>query len=62
MSLEKVICPKCDVANSKRLLERFVMWLREIWFTIDSRNCRGDLSIWEYHVYRQYKKYVQPRI
>ena len=43
-------------------IQRFVMWLREIWFTIDSRDCKGELTIWEYHVYRQYKKKVEKKV
>ena len=34
----------------------------ELYKTIKTRRFKGDLTLWEYYVYRLYKKYVYPKL
>ena len=39
-----------------------MQFLKELLYTFKSRKYKGDLSLWEFHIYRQYKKYVFDKV
>lgn len=36
--------------------------LRELLFTWRTRHYRGHLTLWEWHIWRLYQKYIKPRL